>query len=153
MSPLGVAVGHGVPAVVVQVKQRALGKKQEGIDEHLEVEHAHHVAHEIRVEQEQREGQRAAEKRGDGIRRHADLHELVGHVVVARIAGLHPEPLDDQNEQRHGENEGGEEQVHLRNDPDHRTAADANGRIIAALGSRGRGKISPRHIGIISGRA
>ena len=68
----------------------------------------------------------------------------MGHDVVAVIALEHSRQLDDQNEQRHRQHEGGEEQVHLGKDPDIVAAADAaDGGIVGPCrhGGGGRGGV------------
>ena len=52
------------------------------------------------------------------------LGELVGQLVVTFVAGLVADELDDQREHRHGQHEGGEQQVELGQHPDRHTAAD-----------------------------
>ena len=146
MHPLPVAVTHGVPAVVVDVEEQALEEEQHAVDQHLGAEHPHHVGHEAGVEQEQRQRQAAAEQRGDGVGGQADLHELVRHVVVAVVAGAHTDPLYDQHEDRHGEHQGAEEQVHLGQDPDHRAAVDAVvGVVVSGQGRRRLQRTGIRH--------
>ena len=132
--PFAVAVTQRVPAVVVNVEQHAFEKKQQCVDKHLRAEGAHHVIHELRVEQEQRQGQGAAEQGGNRVSRQADLHEFVRHVVIAVVAGLEADELDHQHEDRHRQHQRAEEQVHLREYPDDTAAAGADVRIIAARG-------------------
>ncbi|EGV50764.1 hypothetical protein Rifp1Sym_ck00050 [endosymbiont of Riftia pachyptila (vent Ph05)] len=130
MHPLGVAVTHRVPAIIIGVEEETLEKKQSSIDQPLGAEHMHHIAHKVGIEQKQRQGQGTAENSSNREAGEADLHELMGHAVVAFITAGHANQLDHQYKQRHRQHQRAKEQVHLRQNPHHRAAADPDVGII-----------------------
>ena len=88
-----------------------------------------HEGPESRVERDQEEEEQTPEQRRRRERREGELHELVGEPVVAPpFLAVHPDPpaheLDDDGEDRHAQDEGGEVQVDLGDYPDREPRAD-----------------------------
>ena len=112
------------PAVVIGVEEEGLEEKQQYIWEKCQRKDAHQIVGELRVQDDQHEGQESAERAGERERDRQQLGELVRQAVVALVLGAEADELDDQREHRHREHEGGEQQVELRHDPDRDAAAD-----------------------------
>ena len=112
------------PAVVVGVEEKGLGEEEQDVREKGRGEHAHHVVRELRVQDDEHERQRRAERRGQRERDGEELRELVGEPVVSLVSGLVADRLDDEREDGDGQDEGREQQVQLRDHPDRDAAAD-----------------------------
>ena len=110
-----------VPAVIVDVKNRALGEEQQRVRKHAPFEDGGQILEQIGIEEHQAEGQQAAENGGERVGNDADLHEFESHVVIALIPGRHADGLDDEHEYRHRQNKSPEPEMQLRHQP-HRHA-------------------------------
>ena len=124
------------PAVVVGVEEERLEEEEQDVGQEGRREDAHQVGGELRVEDDQHEGQEGAEGAGERERHRQQLGELVGQLVVALVLGPVADELDDQREDRHREHEGGEQQVELGHDPDRDAAADLGERPVLGLDVR-----------------
>ena len=112
------------PAVVVGVEEERLGEEQQHVGQKRRREHAHQVVGELRVQRDEHERQERAEGRREREGDREQLREFVGEPVVSRITGLVADRLDDEREDRHGQDEGREQEVELRDRPDRDAAAD-----------------------------
>ena len=121
------------PAVVVRVEEEGLGEEEQHVREERRREHAHQVVRELRVENDEHERQERPEGRGERERDREELRELVREPVVSRISGLVADRLDDEREDRDGQDERREQQVELRDRPDGDAAADDRERAVLGL--------------------
>ena len=112
------------PAVVVGVEEEGLEEEQQDVREKRRGEHAHQVVRELRIQDDEHERQERSERRGQRERDGEELRELVGEPVVSHIPGLVADRLDDEREDRDGEDERREQQVQLRDRPDRDAAPD-----------------------------
>ena len=126
-------LAHLPPRVVVGVEERRLGEEQQHVGQEGRREDRHQVVGELRVQDDQHEGEHPAERRRQGEGRRQEAHELVGQAVVAHVLGAEADELDDQGEHRHRQDEGGEQELHLGDDPDRRPAADHRERAVLGL--------------------
>ena len=124
------------PAVVIGVEEEGLREEQQDVGQERRRKHAHQVVRELRIQDDEHERQDRAEGGGDRERHRQQLRELVREPVVAQVAGLVANRLDDEREDRDGEDERGEQQVELRRHPDGHAAADERKRPVLALPGR-----------------
>ena len=133
------------PAVVVGVEEEGLGEEEQDVREEGRREHAHQVVRELRIQDDEHERQGRAEGRGERERDREQLRELVREPVVSRISGLVADRLDDEREDRDGQDERREQQVQLRDHPDGHAAADDGERpVLGLLVGLRLGRASPR---------
>ena len=133
VEPLAVAAAQRIPRVEVDIEGDRLQPEQQRIDQHLAPEHLEQIAHQMRVEHEQRQQQTAADQGCQRIGRHGDLHELARHDVVTVVPGHHAHEFGADRKNRNRQHERGQEQVHLRQPPGQRPRADpGDHRIVGA---------------------
>ena len=126
------------PAVVIAVEEERLQEEQQDVGQERRREDVHQVVRELRVEDDQPEGQERAEGGGHRERDAEQLGELVRQLVVALFLGDVADELDDEGEQGHREDEGSKQQVELRQHPDRDPAADErNGAVLGLHVGRG----------------
>ena len=106
-----------MPAVIIKIQRKGFAEEEQRIEKHDILEDACHVAHDGRVKREQGEGQKAAQRRRDRIGDAQQAGELISQFVEFIVAGFPADDFNDHREQRHAEDEGAEEQVHLRDEP------------------------------------
>ena len=121
------------PAVVVGVEEEGLREEEQDVREEGRGEHAHQVVRELRIQDDQHERQACSEGRGEREGHREQLRELVREPVVARISGLVADRLDDEREDRNGQDERREQQVELRDHPDGHAASDDGKRPVLGL--------------------
>ena len=121
------------PAVVVAVEEQRLQEEQQDVGQERRREDVHQVVRELRVEDDQREGQERPEGGGHRERDGEQLRELVRELVVALLLLHVADELDDEGEQRHREDERREQQVELRQHPHGHPAADERHRAVLGL--------------------
>ena len=141
-----------VPAVVPEVDDEGLQEEQRGVEPHARREDRAHVGPELRVEGDQEEEEQPAQERGRREGREGELHELVGQPVEApplgRVeAGPPGHDLDDDGEDRHAQDERGEVEVDLGDDPHRQPRADVGEGAVGRLARLGR-----RRLGAGAGR-
>ncbi len=73
---------HPIPAVVVDIESDAFQDKKQGINVHHRLEDSGKIAKKAGIEGEEREDKQPTEDRRDRISGQADLHHLVGKIVV-----------------------------------------------------------------------
>ena len=112
------------PSVVVGVEEEGLREEEQDVGKKRRGEHAHHVVRELRIQDDEHERQGCSEGRGERERDREELRELVGEPVVSLITRLVADRLDENREDRHGKDEGREQEVELRNRPDGHAAPD-----------------------------
>ena len=120
------------PAVVVGVEEEGLEEEEQDVREEGRGEHAHQVVRELRIQDDEHERQGRAEGRGEREGDGEELRELVREPVVSQISGLVADRLDDEREDRDGQDERREQQVELRDHPDGDAAADDGERPVLA---------------------
>ena len=111
------------PAVVVRVEEERLEEEQQNVGQKRRREHAHQVVRELRIQHDEHERQERPERRGQREGHGEELRELVRELVVSHVAGLVADHLDDEREERNGQDERREQQVELRDRPDRHPAA------------------------------
>ena len=112
------------PAVIVGVEEEGFREEEQDVRQERGREHAHQVARELRIQNDEHERQACAERRGEREGHGEQLRELVREPVVSHVSCLVADRLDDDREDRDGEDERREEQVQLRDRPDRHAAAD-----------------------------
>ena len=112
------------PAVVVGVEEEGLEEEEQHVREKRRREHAHQVVGELRVQRDEHEREERSEGRGERERDREELRELVGEPVVSLITRLVADRLDQNREDRDGQDERREQQVELRHRPDGHAAPD-----------------------------
>ena len=113
------------PAVGIGVEEERFREEQQNVRQEGWREHAHQVVRELRIQDDEHERQEGPEGRGERERHREQLRELVREPIVAGIFRLVADGLDDQREDRDGQDERGEQQVELRDRPDGDAAPDA----------------------------
>ena len=121
------------PAVVVGVEEEGFGEEEQDVREEGGREHAHQVVRELRIQDDEHERQERAEGRGEREGDREELRELVREPVVSQISGLVADRLDDEREDRDGQDERREQQVELRDHPDGHAAPDERKRPVLRL--------------------
>ena len=133
------------PAVVVGVEEEGLGEEEQDVRQERRGEHAHQVVRELRIQDDEHERQERAEGRRERERDGEQLRELVREPVVSQVSGLVADRLDDEREDRDGEDERREQQVQLRDHPDGDAAADdGEGPVLGLLVGLRLGLARPR---------
>ena len=121
------------PAVVVGVEEEGLEEEEQDVREKGRGEHAHQVVRELRIQDDEHERQERAEGRGEREGDREQLRELVREPVVSQVSGLVADRLDDEREDRDGQDERRKQQVQLRDHPDGHAAADDGKRPVRRL--------------------
>jgi hypothetical protein len=99
-------------------------KKRPAYTPYVGKEDRRHVRPELRVVADEQEQEERAEQRRRRERRERQLDELVREPVVLGVTGAPADDLDDDGEDRHAEDEGGEVQMELGDRPDRQPRAD-----------------------------
>ena len=121
------------PAVIVGVEEEGFREEEQDVREEGRREHAHQVVRELRIQDDEHERQGCSEGRGERERDREELRELVREPVVSHISRLVADHLDDEREDRDGQDERREQQVKLRDRPDGHAASDDGKRPVLRL--------------------
>ena len=121
------------PAVVVGVEEEGFQEEEQDVREEGGREHAHQVARELRIQNDEHERQGCSEGRGERERHGEELRELVREPVVSHVSRLVADRLDDEREDWDGQDERREQQVKLRDRPDGHAASDDGKRPVLGL--------------------
>ena len=133
VDPLFVTITEYIPAIVVDIEEEALKEKEHRIDQHLCPEHLHHVAHKGWIEQEEGNRQGSTKQRSNGVGGDTDLHELMGHIIIALITGFETHKLNTDHKHRYRQHQRPKEEVHLCDNPHNRPTTDPYIWIIATI--------------------
>ncbi len=154
VDPLQEPLLHLVPPVVVDVEGSALRHEHQRIDVHDRTEDAGEIAEERGVERQEGEDQDTAQDGRQRIGRQADLHEVVGQLIVLLAHRLilrdHPHELNNHAEDRHGQHEAAVIEVLLVGEPEQHAALEVVSRIVLrAVGRLWRGRPHDHSLGLV----